>query len=1107
MTVFRPRLSLLFLVWPSFAATFGTPTFGPRSARLGDIVLDEIHFKIYAPVPAANTLAVYSYTLNGKVVQPTLASAGAGISTHNLPISVAMSPDGSRLYVACYNDSVIDVFDLTKSVPVVINSITLGSNPEAVAVGYDGRVLISTIGGNGHSILAIYDPSASTSNNLEGIVTGSLTAPLAISEPLPADVYMAGHARFAATPDGKTIAGVHTGTTTRTVFVYDVASATVLAARTFSGFSATIAISPDGAKILSGNLLLDGHTLAVLGTQNINNAPYIITGSFTQAFPSTTTTNITQGGGVFSPVGNKLYAAYNIVPLQNPAAKSNLSQLTVNTPDSLLVTMGIQLPENLDGKMIVNAAGDNLYGLSQSGFTWLPIGVLPTNFAIGVPASNVALLASDQCGVTASMNSATIQVKNAGGGNMTLSTPLSETSSSTSTQLSASGSNIIARFNSAAAKNLGTASPDVLLLQSPQAVNILNAVRVYQNNRNAEAPGTIFPVDIGAIGGVSIATVGPVAAASNQTGLTDIVFDSPRHRLYISNYALNRIEIFDAQNQQFVSTISVGQQPKALALSTDGNTLYVANGGSEFVSIVDLNKAAVVGQAFLPPVVLNSASAPIYPSAIAASQRGVQVLTSNGAIYNIVGNNLVNRTMNPAIFGTAATVNATNAQMIATTDGSQILLLAGNGIAYIYDSSVDDYIAQRQIVTVTGGFGGGGVPGSYFGPLGAGPNGSYFLVDDQVLNSSLSLIAGGSTTGVVGIGGLPTPAGPSSTRPMAAVAAVNANTYIRFSTPIRASANTAPTDGGLVELVQVDQTAQTVRTLLSVNTLEGPLSQVSGTSRVLVNGRTMAYDAAGGMVYILTASGLSAIPLNASAPPATPQISAGGVVNTANYQRGLAPTGLVSLFGRNLASNGTAGSVPLASILGGTCVTLNNAPLPLLATTTGQINAQIPTNLAAGSYPLVVRSIANQVASTSTTVTVAKYAPAIFMDANGPAIFHKDGTRVDKSHPAVRDEELTLYATGLGTTTGGKVVSGNLSPSSPLAVTAPLQLFFGNPTISDSAVIVDWSGLMPGSIGVYQINGRVPGTHLSGNALPVTLRIGNVSSPTTGQNVAVVYVN
>jgi uncharacterized protein (TIGR03437 family) len=95
----------------------------------------------------------------------------------------------------------------------------------------------------------------------------------------------------------------------------------------------------------------------------------------------------------------------------------------------------------------------------------------------------------------------------------------------------------------------------------------------------------------------------------------------------------------------------------------------------------------------------------------------------------------------------------------------------------------------------------------------------------------------------------------------------------------------------------------------------------------------------------------------------------------------------------------------------------------------------------------------------------------------------------------------------LGTTTGGRVTAGNPSPSSPLAVTAPVNLYFGDPTYKQAAIIVDWSGLLPGSIGVYQINARVPGFHLSGDALPVTLRIGGVNSATTGSGAALVVVD
>jgi uncharacterized protein (TIGR03437 family) len=167
----------------------------------------------------------------------------------------------------------------------------------------------------------------------------------------------------------------------------------------------------------------------------------------------------------------------------------------------------------------------------------------------------------------------------------------------------------------------------------------------------------------------------------------------------------------------------------------------------------------------------------------------------------------------------------------------------------------------------------------------------------------------------------------------------------------------------------------------------------------------------------------------------------------------------------------------------------------------------VPPTLAAGTYPLVIRSISSQTASSSVNVTVARYAPAVFVDQDGAAIYHQDGTRVDQDHPATRDEPLTIFATGLGVTTGGKVTAGVPSPSSPLAVTAPVAVFFGDPTISNSGVIVDWSGLAPGEIGVYQIDCRIPGDHLSGNGLAVTLEIGGTASPVSGANVPLVYVD
>src|SRR5207302_4262409 len=114
---------------------------------------------------------------------------------------------------------------------------------------------------------------------------------------------------------------------------------------------------------------------------------------------NTFNTQTIQGGAVSMPDGSQLFDAYNIVPLASPAARSNSAQLTVNTPDTLLIQMGIMLPKNLGGTIVITSDAATAYAISQSGFMVLPMGTL-RNQPIGLPDSNVALLASDQCGVT-----------------------------------------------------------------------------------------------------------------------------------------------------------------------------------------------------------------------------------------------------------------------------------------------------------------------------------------------------------------------------------------------------------------------------------------------------------------------------------------------------------------------------------------------------------------------------------------------------------------------------------------------------------------------------------------------------------------------------------
>ena len=406
------------LVLAGIAATFGTVV--PHTAPFSDIVLDETHNHtlLYLLNPSVSPAKVEIFDASKKPPQVSVSTPVSSITLDSTcgPLAMAMSPDGGYLYVVCYSSSSLVIIDLTKFTK--LKTVALGASPEAVAVGYDGKVLISTTGGLGGSVLETYDPSATSANPLQGIpISTSPAAPTApTAAPPNSIVYLGSHARLAASPDGKTIIGVHNYTTTRTVFVYNPASATVLASRTVAGISPILAVSADGSKFMSGPLLFDTKTVAVLGTQNINNSSILFTtGTNLSATASFTSTTQIYGGAVFAPTGAQVFTAYNVPPYPSTGSRLNLGQLLINSTDSLLIRTGLQLPESLSGKMVISANGSAIYGISQSGFIALYVGSLQQS-PLAVPDSNVALMATDQCGVVSAQNSTVVPVRNAGAG-------------------------------------------------------------------------------------------------------------------------------------------------------------------------------------------------------------------------------------------------------------------------------------------------------------------------------------------------------------------------------------------------------------------------------------------------------------------------------------------------------------------------------------------------------------------------------------------------------------------------------------------------------------------------------------------------------------------
>src|SRR5262249_42181688 len=208
---------------------------------------------------------------------------------------------GRYLYVACYAASALDIVDLNSS-NFATRTVALAASPEAVAVGYNEKVLISTIGsGIGQNVLITYDPAADASHALQSVVI-TPQAPSAPQLPPPNGVMaLASHARLQASLDGRVIIGVHElANNTRTAFVFDVTSSIVLAARYVGGISPVLAVSPNASRFLSGPMLFETSTMLVMAQQSIINSPFVF------APGANFNVQTSQGGAVYAQTANGL---------------------------------------------------------------------------------------------------------------------------------------------------------------------------------------------------------------------------------------------------------------------------------------------------------------------------------------------------------------------------------------------------------------------------------------------------------------------------------------------------------------------------------------------------------------------------------------------------------------------------------------------------------------------------------------------------------------------------------------------------------------------------------------------------------------------------------
>jgi uncharacterized protein (TIGR03437 family) len=220
--------------------------------------------------------------------------------------------------------------------------------------------------------------------------------------------------------------------------------------------------------------------------------------------------------------------------------------------------------------------------------------------------------------------------------------------------------------------------------------------------------------------------------------------------------------------------------------------------------------------------------------------------------------------------------------------------------------------------------------------------------------------------------------------------------------------------------------------------------------------------------------------------PAQPAYMPSGVVNAATFESGpLAPGEIISIFGNQMGpEQGVMASLQpgdtLPTTLGDTTLKINDVPVPLLYVSSRQINAQVPFEIA--GLPSARVRLHRGSADLEGILPVAAASPGVFGFWDQPAIMNEDGSLNDYSKPAAKGRPVIVYATGQGIV-DPPLATGKIAPAGPLchapAVTAK---------IDDAQAVVDFSGLAPGFVGLWQVNVVVP-ENVAAGFVPLVLTV------------------
>ena len=235
--------------------------------------------------------------------------------------------------------------------------------------------------------------------------------------------------------------------------------------------------------------------------------------------------------------------------------------------------------------------------------------------------------------------------------------------------------------------------------------------------------------------------------------------------------------------------------------------------------------------------------------------------------------------------------------------------------------------------------------------------------------------------------------------------------------------------------------------------------------------------------------------------PGAPQIRAVVSASAFGGSTAVSPGTWIEIYGSNLAGTSRSwtgadfNGANAPNLLDGVQVTIGGQRAFIDYVSPGQVNAQLPSGIAAGQQPVVLTNGSTTSAAVNVTVNATQpglLAPASFqvagkqymgaLVADGSSFILPPGSIPGLASRRARvGETIILYGIGFGNVTpnipAGQIVAG----SNQLSL--PLRILFGG-----TQARVDYFGLAPNAVGLYQFNVVVPSVPAN-DAVPVTFTL------------------